>query len=192
MSLLFGTGFGQMEVCLSFSGGSDMGLANLPALKEHRTSSSIWVLSDVTSSGTPGISAMHLTYQSMACLTASHQLMNTVIHCCIGAGGWERPWYSFFCILLQDLHPSCLGKLVLPFGEMPAANSAAVNISLGKQSCAYPAERWLHQTRTEPTNLGTGFKKCCSGPDVHLFCSEKRSPQALCSSQCNTGAEKVL
>lgn len=94
--------------------------------------------------------------------------------------------------ITADLHPSCLGKLVLPFGEMPAANSAAVNISLGKQSCAYPAERWLHQTRTEPTNLGTGFKKCCSGPDVHLFCSEKRSPQALCSSQCNTGAEKVL
>ncbi|XP_055577888.1 uncharacterized protein LOC114016815 [Falco cherrug] len=60
-SLLFGTGFGHLKICLSFSAGSDMSLANLRTLEEHRTSSSIWDLSGVTSSGMLGISATHLT-----------------------------------------------------------------------------------------------------------------------------------
>jgi len=38
-----------------------MGLANVPTLKEHSSSISIWDLSDVTSSGLLGIPAMHLT-----------------------------------------------------------------------------------------------------------------------------------
>lgn len=54
-----------MEICLNFSAVSDMGLANLPTLKEYRTFSNTFDLSDVTSSGMSAIPAMHLWKHGM-------------------------------------------------------------------------------------------------------------------------------
>lgn len=142
-----------------------------PTLKEHRTSSSVWDLSDVTSSGTSGISATQL---SKACAGNAHS--ESLLH--LG----RRVSVAKVLIpprITVGSTRQLPGKACAAIWRNARSKFSGRGHQLGEpELCGTQQNDSYIRHTLNRTNLGTNFKKCCSGPNVHLSCSEKKVSSA--------------